>query len=94
MNILFLENGLRIGKDANDKKIYKGSTVIFHALKALNNGQNRRDWTRFYPHRHGLTDSRIGVCNKRKKLYYWHERYQIESAHEAYNEGELYLLKA
>ncbi len=96
MNFAFMAGGLRIGRDASDKPIRKETTVIFRALLALNGGMRYGlgDWARYYPHRHGLTDSRIGVRNKRTGEVYWHERYQIEDAAQAFNAGELFLLKA
>jgi hypothetical protein len=94
MNFLWTHTGLSIGRDHADAKIRKGSTVIYRALKALNCGMVRGDWVRFYPHRHGLTDCRLGIRNRLTGEVYWHERYQIEDAAEAWNAGNLFLLKA
>lgn len=94
MNFVFMNHGLRIGKDTGDKRAKTESIVIFRALAALNAGDYSRPWRRFYPCRHGLTESRIGIRNHKTGVIYWHERYAIEKANEAYNGGELYLSKA
>ena len=94
MNVIFTHTGMSIGRDATDKPIRKESTVIFQALKMLNNGDFRRPWVRFYPDRHGLTASRIGVRNRKTGEIYWHGNYAIESASEAWNQGKLFLNKA
>ncbi len=93
MNLLWLNNGLRIGRDG-DKPIRKESTVIFRLLKVLNADETRGRWARFYPDRHGLTSCKIGVRNRKRGLVYWHGNYQIEMAHKAFNEGGLFLNKA
>jgi len=93
MNFLYTDSGLRVGRDSDDKPARKESTVIFRALKALNAGETRGHWSRFYPDRHGLTSCRIGVRNRTRGLVYWHGNYQIEAAHEAFNAGGLFLNK-
>ena len=94
MNITFLASGIRIGRDTSDKKIYKESTVTGMLINALNNTAGIGVWKRFYPNRHGLTACRQGVRNSRTGEIYWHERYQIESACEAFNKGDVYYMKA
>ena len=83
-----------MGRDSDDKPIRKESKVIFRVLQALNAGETRGRWARFYPDRHGLTSSRIGVRNRKQGVIYWHGNYQIESASEAFNAGGLFLNKA
>ena len=82
-----------MGRDATDKKVYKESTVTGMLLNALNNTAGIGVWHRFYPDRHGLTACKQGVRNSRTGEIYWHERYQIESAHEAFNAGNVYYMK-
>jgi hypothetical protein len=94
MNYIFTENGLRIGRDSGDKAIRKESTVIFRVLKALNACETRGRWARFYPDRHGLTASKIGVQNRKRGIVYWHGNYAVEDAAEAWNGGQLFLNKA
>ena len=93
MNFVWTSNGLRIGKDSADRKVRKDSTVVFKALKCLNAGDYRRPWRRVYPDRIGLTSCRVGIRNMLTGDIYWHERYAIESASEAFNDGSLFLLK-
>jgi hypothetical protein len=90
--IVFTESGVSIGRDAKDKPCRTETEVIFRVCKNVPNAH------RFNPSRYGLTDSRIGFyigfrIGTAKEIY-WHERYQIESAHEAWNKGSLFLLKA
>jgi hypothetical protein len=89
MNFVFGVNGLSIGRDITDKPVRKESAVIGRALRALGS-----DWTRYYPNRHGLTDCRIGLRNRRSGEVYWHGNYQVEDAVAAWNKGGLWLNKA
>ena len=95
MNLLFLNNGIRIGRDRDDPRIRKESTIVYYILKMLNSDTGQGRWVRFYPYRHGLTDSRLGVRNIRTGEIYWHANYQVEDAAEAFNEdGQVFFHKA
>ncbi len=94
MNYIFTNNGLRIGRDKDDKPVRKESTVVFRVLQALNAGETKGRWSRFYPYRHGLTSCKIGVRNKTRGIIYWHGNYAVEDAAEALNGGQLFLNKA
>lgn len=93
MNFAFTDTHLRIGRDATDKRVPKESTVVFRILEALNSGETKRIWVRFFPYRHGLTCSKIGIRNTKTGEVYWHGNYAIEAAHKAFNDGELILNK-
>ena len=94
MNILFTNSGLRIGRDATDRPIYKESTIIHRLREMLNAADGIGVWKRFYPDRHGLTACRTGILNSRTGEIYWHERYQIEDAAKAWRDGSLFLRRA
>lgn len=94
MNLVIGLNGVRIGRDSSDKAISKESTVTHNLRKLLNASGGPGCWVRFYPDRHGLTSCRQGVRNTKTGVIYWHERYQIEAAHKAFNAGEVYYLRA
>lgn len=94
MNFIFSKNSVSVGRDITDKKIYKESTVTYKIIKALNERDGIGVWKRFYPDRYGLTSCRQGFRNSRTGEYYWHERYQIESACEAFNNGGVTYFKA
>ena len=94
MNFLFTDDGLRIGRDRDDKPVRKESTVVHRIITALNAGETRGRWTRFHPYRHGLTSCRIGLRNAKRGIVYWHERYQVEDAAKEFNAGQLFLQKS
>jgi hypothetical protein len=94
MNILFTFDGVRLGRDNGDKPIRKESTVTHHLRRILNERDGLGVWQRFYPNRHGLTACLQGIRNTRTGEVYWHERYQIEDAHKAFNAGQVFYLKA
>jgi len=94
VNIVFFVNGIRLGRDFGDKPIRKESTVTYHLCRILNSSGDKGRWVRCYPNRMGLTDSRQGVRNTVTQEVYWHERYQIEAAHKAFNNGSVFFNKA
>jgi hypothetical protein len=92
MNFVFTQNGIRIGRDSTDKKCRTETEVIYRVTKNIPNAH------RFNPSRYGLTSSKIGFyigfsIRKSKELY-WHGDYAIELAHDAFNNGSLFLNKA
>ncbi len=86
MNITFTPNGVRISRDTGEKRIYKETTVICHALRNLNAGNyTRHKWVRYNPSKHegNLTSCTIGIRHNKTGEIYWHVNYQVETAHEA-----------
>lgn len=92
MNFVFTPNGVRIGRDASDKRCRTETEVIFRACKGIPNAH------RFNPSRYGLTDSRlgfyIGVSIRSSKELYWHADYMVESLRDTFNAGSAFLHKA
>lgn len=93
MNFVFMTGGLRIGRDVGDTDLRSESALVHRALPALNAKDSGR-WRRLDPSKHGLTDCKIGLEDIWTGDVYWHERYQIENAAEAFNAGQVFLLKA
>jgi hypothetical protein len=93
MKIKRYQNGIELIREKGDKAISHESTVTHHLRRLLNaRDKQRGGWTRFYPCRVGLTDCRQGV--RRGEVWYWHERHQIELAHQEFNAGRVFYLKA
>jgi hypothetical protein len=92
MNFVFTLNGVYIGRDASDKPCRTETEVIYRVTKNVLNAHH------FNPSRYGMTGSKIGFYIgfrlSSSKEVYWHERYAIESARDAFNAGSLFLLKA
>lgn len=94
MKILEGNSGLTLVRESGDARISKESTVTHHMRRLLNE-RDGGGWTRFYPNREGLTSCRQGVCHRKRGVYYWHERYAIEDAHEEFNKSkEIFYLRA
>jgi hypothetical protein len=92
MKIKRYPNGIELIREKGDKAISHESTVTHHIRRLLNARDKRGGWTRFYPNRIGLTDCRQGV--RRDEVRYWHERYQIEPAHQEFNAGRVFYAQA
>ena len=87
-------SGIALVREPGDRAISKESTVTHHIRRLLNSQERVGKWTRFYPDREGLTSCRQGVQNKKQKVWYWHERHQIESASQRFNlRGSVFFLK-
>jgi len=90
-------NGIELIREPGDKALSKESTVTHHLRRLLNEAGLRR-WVRFYPHKSEgcLTDCHQAVrtADKGGEIIYWHERYQIEAAHKAFNSGKVFYLMA
>lgn len=92
MKIIVGTNGIDLVRECCDRAISHETTVTHHLRKLL----NQRDgggWVRCRPEKMGLTDCRQGVMNRKSGTVYWHERYQIEDAHKAFNGGQVFYLK-
>ena len=74
-------------REPGDKAISKESTVCFHMRRLLN--LEGWDFRRIDPRRYGLTDCRVGARDRKRKVYLWHERYAVEQAHVAFNQGSV-----
>jgi len=94
MNFIFTNDGVRVGRDRDDAPIRKESTLVYYILKAFNETDGYHRWARFYPDRHGLTSSRLGVRDTRKGTIYWHANYEVEDAAKAFNKGSVFFHKA
>jgi hypothetical protein len=46
-------------------------------------------FVRMYPFKHGLTSCRLGLIDRKAKIILWHERYAIENAAAAFNQGSV-----
>lgn len=89
------KGGIEIGRDVpEDCMVNSEKQALSMVVRLLNFRKPSRPWRKFDPSKHGLTDSKIGVRNVKTGEVYWHERYQIESADEAFNAGKLFLLRA
>ena len=86
MRIVTNETGIVLFREHGDKALSHESSVTHH-MRRLLNARDGGGWVRFWPDREGMTDCRQGVCNRRKRVYYWHERYAVEAAHKAFNAG-------
>lgn len=85
MKIKESASGIMLIREPGDRAISKESTVTHHIRRLLNLQERDGKWTRFYPDREGMTSCRQGVWNKKRKIYYWHGQYQIESASQEFN---------
>jgi len=96
MKINHVKNGIELVREPKDKALSAESNVTHH-LRRLLNDVGERKWVRFYPDKVGLTSCRQGLWTADKKgdvIAYWHERYQIEAAHKAFNSGSVFYLMA
>lgn len=85
MKATLTESSCTLTREPGDAALSHESTTAYH-IKRLLNAQGYR-FTRMNPSRHGLTDCRVGLWDKRRGIILWHERYQIEAAHKAFNAG-------
>ena len=87
MRIDLSEHSCTLLREYGDKAISKESTVCFHMRRLLN--LEGWDFRRIDPRRYGMTDCRVGARDRKRGVILWHERYQIEAAHKAFNEGHV-----
>ena len=76
-------------RDTSDPTIQSEDEVTRTLLRLLNEWEGS-GWSLIKPSDHGLTSCTQGVYNAGRKVVYWHERYQIELATEAYNNGAIW----
>jgi hypothetical protein len=92
MNFIETPSGLSIGRDSSDKLVKTESALLSRLICAIPSSH------RFNPSLHGLTSCtfaiRIPSYTNKPDTIYWHARYQIESASDAFNSGSLFLDKA
>lgn len=83
--------GATLHRQEGDPRLYKESTCAFH-LRNLLNSQGYH-FKRYNPSRENMTDCKIGLIDRKARIILWHEAYQVELAHEAFNNGALTLLR-
>jgi hypothetical protein len=77
-------------REPGDKRISKESTVAFH-MRNLLNKQGAGHFVRINPSRYGLNSCKVGLADHKAGIYLWHERYAVELAHQAFNEGKVFF---
>lgn len=92
MKIIIDPTGVTLARETGDKALSHESTVTHHIRRLLRK-ETGRAFVRFYPCKEGLTACGQGVIERKSGLLYWHERYQIEAAHKAFNAGSVYFQK-
>jgi hypothetical protein len=74
-------------REPGDIALSHESTTGYYMRRLLN--ARGGHFSRMNPSRHGLTSCTVGLQDKRCGIVLWHERYQIEAAHRAYNAGSV-----
>lgn len=77
----------KLTRRAGDARISHESTVGYRMKLALNAAGFR--FVRMNPSRHGLTACTLGLIDHKRGIVLWHERYAVEDAAKAYNNGEV-----
>lgn len=88
-----MNHGLELVREPGDPALSHES-VVTHHIRRLLRLHDSGPWVRMYPDREGLTSCRQGVTRRDTGVCYWHERYQIEAAHRAFNAGCVYYSRA
>ena len=91
MRVELTATACTLHREPGDSALSAESNTAFHMRRLLN--AQGYHFTRFNPSRYGLTDCRVGIWDKRAKITLWHERYQIEAAHKAFNGGAVRFLR-
>lgn len=92
MRIELTSTGCTLYREPGDKALSHESTAGYHMRRLLNAAGYR--FTRMNPSRHGLTACTVGMQDRRANIVLWHERYAIEAAHKAFNEGYVFFQRA
>ena len=87
MRIELTKSYCTLQREKGDKAISHESTAAYH-MKCLLNAQGHR-FVRMNPSKHGLTGCTTGLIDRKADVGLWHERYAIESAHIAFNQGSV-----
>jgi hypothetical protein len=91
MRIRVSNGGCSLIREQGDKAISKESTVGYYMKTLLNKAGG--NFVRMNPSKHGLTSCQVGMIDRKAKVIYWHERYQIENAAKAFNHGKVFFLR-
>lgn len=83
MKVELTEAGCTLYREDGDKRISHESTVGYH-MKLLLNAKGFK-FVRTNPSEHGLTSCTLGLWDKKRDIFLWHERYQIEDAAQTFN---------
>ncbi|HET9280351.1 MAG TPA: hypothetical protein VFR24_00115 [Candidatus Angelobacter sp.] len=63
-------------------------------MKRLLNAQGYH-FVRINPSKHGLTSCTLGLADKKRNIWLWHERYAIENAASVFNKDkEVFFMRA
>lgn len=81
--------GCTLIRESEDKRIAKESTVGYHMRKLLNS--QGYSFVRLNPSKHGLTSCTVGMFDRKNGILLWHERYQVEDAAQAFNQGNVFF---
>lgn len=81
--------GIVLVREDGDKALSKESNVTGNILRLLNIRDNG-GWKRCDPSTIGLTACKQGVINVKDNHVYWHDRYALEDAHKAFNQGSVF----
>lgn len=78
-------------REKGDKRIAHESTVGYK-MKLLLNSQGYH-FVRMNPSKHGLTACTLGLIDHKAGIILWHERYAIENAATAFNQGDVCFMR-
>lgn len=93
MKIMIWNNGIELVREPDDGELHCETDVTRHMVRLLNE-RDQGCWERCRPDRIGITGCEQGVRGKKAGgPIYWHERYAVESANAAFNEGRVFYLK-
>lgn len=81
--------GATLHREDEDKRLGKESSVAFELRKLLNS----QGWhfVNYRGIRHEMTSCKLGLIDHKAKVILWHERYAVEAAHQAFNQGSVFL---
>jgi len=91
MTATLTEAGCTLTREPGDPALSHESTPAYH-MKRLLNAQGYH-FVRMNPSRHGLTACEVGIWDRQAGIILWHERYQVEAAHVAFNRGAVTFLR-
>lgn len=91
MRVTLTAAGCTLEREKGDPALSHESTTGYY-MRRLLNAQGYR-FVRMNPSRYGLTSCTLGLWDRKAGIILWHERYQIEAAHKAYNAGRVTFLR-
>ncbi len=91
MKATITASGATLYRETGDKRLSKKSTVGFELKKLLNaQGWN---FVQYRGIKNEMTSCKLGLIDHKAGVILWHERYAVEMAHQAFNEGYVFLLR-